>query len=229
MKLEATIFDMDGLLIDSEPLWQRAEKRVFGGLGLHLTTADCLQTIGLRIDEVARHWYERHPWEGPSCAEVASGILDTVVSLVREEGEAKPGAASAIEAARRAGSRLALASSSGSRLIEAVLDRLDLTTAFEVCRSAEHETHGKPHPAVFLTTADILGVDPRKCVVFEDSLRGVIAAKAAQMYCIAVPETSLDDLAPFAVADLLLDSLEEVTEETFSKLCRQSSPPGRPA
>ena len=215
MTLEAAIFDMDGLLIDSEPLWQQAEKRVFG-------------TIGLRVDEVALYWFDRHPWEGPSPREVAGQILNAVVALVREEGEAKPGATSSIEAARRAGLKLALATSSGSRLIEAVLDRLELRDAFEVHRSAEDEPYGKPHPAVFLSAADALGADPRRCVAFEDSLRGVIAAKAAQMLCVAVPETSLEDRTPFAIADLVLESLEEVEEETFSNLCRRASPRGRP-
>jgi sugar-phosphatase len=214
--LKAAIFDMDGLLIDSEPLWQRSEQQVFGGLGLDLTVADCALTTGLRLDEVVRYWFERHPWEGATLDQVAEAILAGVVELVRAEGQAKPGAHSAVQAAREAGLRVALASSSAPKLIEAALERLGLSDAFEVCRSGQAEPWGKPHPAVYLSTAAALGLEPTDCLALEDSLPGVIAAKAARMRCIAVPEVSDAERAPFAVADLILDSLEQVSAATFS-------------
>ncbi len=208
--MRAAIFDLDGLLIDSEPIWRRTEVEVFASVGLSLTEAMCEATTGLRIDEVARHWFARAPWEGASCEEVAARIVDRMVERVRAEGEPLPGAREAIDVCARAGLRLAVASSSPERLIRAALERLGVADRFEVIASAEHEPLGKPHPGVFLACAARLGVAPTECVIFEDSLNGVLAAKAARALCIAVP-SAIDRADPrFTIADRVLGSLEEL-------------------
>ena len=120
------------------------------------------------------------------------------------------GAIHALDTARDAGLRVALASSSPPKLIEAVLRSLAITDRFELTCSAAHEEHGKPHPAVFLTTARQLGVAPEHCVVLEDSLPGVDAGLAANMRVIAVPTAEDSTRAGFARADLVLGSLEEL-------------------
>lgn len=216
--LGAAIFDMDGLLIDSEPLWQRAERQLFATAGLELTSEMCQRTKGLRIDEVVEYWYSQKPWNRPSPGELSRLILDRVVQLVRTEGQPQPGARDAIDAARDVGLALALATSSPPALIEAVLDRLDLTGAFEVIHSAVDEPYGKPHPAVFLTAADRLSVAPTQCLALEDSLNGVIAAKSARMTCIAVPEASDAELPGFAIADVVVSSLIEVDRAMLEAL-----------
>jgi HAD superfamily hydrolase (TIGR01509 family) len=223
--LRAAIFDLDGLLIDSEPLWRRAEREGFARVGLRLTDEDCRQTTGLRIDLVVDHWHTRFPWEGPPPPVVAGWILDRVIDLVRGEGQAKPGAHEAVASARRAGLRLAVASSSPMPLVTISVQRLGLAGSLDVLESAG-SGYPKPHPAVFLSAAGRLGVDPTECVVLEDSLHGVIAAKAARMACIAVPEAEVVERAPFAVADLLLGSLLEVDEGTFARLSREGGAAG---
>jgi sugar-phosphatase len=217
-KLTTAIFDMDGLLIDSEPSWRRAEVEVFATVGLELTEQDCEATTGLRIDEVAEHWFSRAPWEGPTPHEVAERIVDRMEEIVGAEGEPMPGAHDAVERCRDAGLRLALASSSAERLIEATLSRLGLRDAFELLCSAQHERYGKPHPAVFLTCADHLGVPPARCLVIEDSLNGVLAAKAARMTCVAVPEATQRGDERFCIADRVLDSLEGLDPDTLAAL-----------
>jgi sugar-phosphatase len=117
----------------------------------------------------------------------------------------------------RAGLQLAVASSSPPRLIEASLARLGLRDHFTEIVSAESEPYGKPHPAVFLTTAARLGVAPTECLVFEDSLNGLVAAKAARMICVAVPER-VDPR--FAFADLVLPSLEAFDDDALATLLR---------
>jgi sugar-phosphatase len=217
--LLAAIFDMDGLLIDSEPLWRRAEMAVFAGLGVELTEAMCERTTGLRIDEVVRHWHGlTGPWPGAAPTEVVARIAERVVGLIRDEGTPKVGAREAVAAAREAGLRLGLASSSARSIIDAATARLGLETAFEAVCSASDEPWGKPHPAVYLATAARLGVAPTACLAIEDSLPGVIAAKAARMTCVAVPDVGADRLAPFAVADLVLGSLLEVTPALLRQL-----------
>jgi sugar-phosphatase len=202
--ITAVIFDMDGVLVDSEPLWQEAEIEVFAGVGVELTAERCQETMGLRIDEAVDHWWVRHPWPGPSPIEVAEAIVARVTELIAERAEPLPGVHEAIAAARRVGP-IALASSSPRRLIDAVLARFDLD--FDVVHSAEDEAFGKPHPAIYLTTADRLGVAPTRCLAVEDSVNGVVAAKAARMACVAIPEPSLRGDRRFGVADAVLDSL----------------------
>ncbi len=107
---------------------------------------------------------------------------------------------------------MALASASYFKLINATLNKLELRDQFNVIHSAEIEPYGKPHPGIFLTTAKNLGVDPEFCLVFEDSLNGVIAAKAARMKCVCVPDPAFRNDTRFSIADIILNSLEEWNE-----------------
>ncbi len=207
----AVIFDLDGLLIDSEPIWREVETRVFGELGVALTDDLCRTTMGLGVGEVVAHWFERRPWSGPGLHDVAETIVDEVVATIRERGVMMPGVEHALGLVGSLRLRRAIASSSREVLIEAALERLGLTDAFEVVVSAEHERFGKPHPGVYLTTAVRLGIGPEECVALEDSPNGVLAAKAAGMRCIAVPENGSDAEA-VADADVVLGSLSELVE-----------------
>lgn len=212
------IFDVDGLLIDTEPVWRRAETEVFGELGIELTEADGAETMGVRIDEVVAHWRARRPWPGaggpPDDHEIAGRIVDLVIAHVRERGEPQPGVAAAFAAARAVGA-VALASSSPPALIDAICDRLGLSVAVRC--SAVDEPWGKPAPDVYLTAARRLGVAPARCVALEDSPNGVRSALAAGMPCLAVPD-------PFVAADpafaraRLLTSLEEVTPDLLRSM-----------
>ena len=218
---DACIFDMDGVLLDSEPFWRQAEREIFGSLGLHLTEGDCIQTMGVRIDEIAAMRYRQHPWKGPSIEQTALNIQDRVAELVREKGTVLPGVREALAFFREQKLPLALASSSAVRLINAVLEALDLKENFPVICSAEHEPYGKPHPAVFINTAAVLKAEPVRCLVIEDSLSGVIAAKAAKMTCIAVPEKAMRSNPKFVLADAQLESLEELPE-AWEKLIKKA-------
>lgn len=208
----AVIFDMDGVLIDSEPLWHKAELGVLRPLGVPLDETMCLETTGLRPDEVVQFWYDKHPWQNYDQASVAHQLISTVEALIRNQGTAKRGVPAALAFLQRRGYRLALASSSPYRLIATVCEKLDLGSTFSIVHSAEDETLGKPHPAVYLTTAAKLGVPPTACVAIEDSANGIIAALAARMKCIAIPEARQANDCRFAIADLVLDSLEELEQ-----------------
>jgi HAD superfamily hydrolase (TIGR01509 family) len=207
--MKAVIFDMDGVIIDSEPLWRTAERHVFAGIGLELSDADCEHTMGMRTDEVIAHWFDRCPWQGPSPAEVEALLIRRMQSLIAERGTAMPGLEQALAAVRDAGLALALASSSSPALIDEVLRKLGLTTTFDVVRSAIHEEFGKPHPAVFLSTARELGLPPAECAVIEDSIAGVQSAHAAGMRVLAVPPPHLFRDPAYEIADVKLHTLEE--------------------
>jgi len=213
MTPKAVIFDMDGLLIDSEPFWKVAEKETFRLVGLELTTQMCERTMGLRIDEVVNYWYSRHPWQDYTLAEIGEKIVMRVKNLIEEQGAALPGVEHAIHLAKEAGMKTAIASASSMILIDTVLDKLAIRDYFDAVHSAQFEEYGKPHPAVFITTAQKLGVPAVSCTVLEDSFYGVIAAKAARMKAIAVPDATHYPQNRFYAADIKLRSLNELTVE----------------
>lgn len=210
--LEATLFDMDGLLIDSEVLWHKAELEIFGALDVPITDAQDRSTKGMFVADVVDYWFERFPWTGPSCEEVVAMLLSRVGDLVESEGRLLPGALRALDLASARGP-IALASSTPLVLILRCLDHFGLRERFQSVHSAEFEQFGKPHPGVFLTAAQSLGVAPQSCLVFEDSALGVLAAKAASMSVVAVPTPGDRNQAAFALADLVLESLEELSEQ----------------
>lgn len=203
----AVIFDMDGLLLDSEDFWQQAEFQMFSSLGVPLKLEDTAQTLGWRCDYVVHHWYRQFAWQGPSPAEVADAIIDHVIQLIIQHGKLMPGAREALELSRDLGLPTALATSSNHRMMIATLKHFDLFQLFQATCSAEFLPLAKPHPQVYLNAAAALGVEPQHCVALEDSITGVIAAKAARMRCIAVPEQTHFHDPRYGVADLKLASL----------------------
>ena len=204
------IFDLDGLLIDSEPLWRLAEIEVFGALGVPLTEAMCEQTMGLRVDEVVAYWYHRHPWPDADLGQTAARVMDRVRELIEQRGEALPGVEQTLDALRSSGWRLGLASSSSPELIDAAIRRLGLVGTFEVLCSAVDEERGKPDPAVYLTAARRMSVDPDSCVAFEDSIAGVEAALAAGMRVVSVPPPGRLEDSAYSRAHWKLKTLEEI-------------------
>jgi sugar-phosphatase len=178
-----------------------------------------MQTMGLRIDEVVDYWRRRQGWEGVTSAEMEEAIIGGVAERILSKGEAKEGVARALDFFRSRGVKVALASSSSYRLIRAVTERFGLSDEFDCVYSAEEEEYGKPHPGVYLTTARRLNVSPAACLAVEDSFNGVLAAKAARMKCIAVPEEGARRDPRFAIADVVLGSLDEINEEVWRRLC----------
>lgn len=205
--MKAVIFDMDGVLIDSEPLWKIAEIEGFGRVGIDLTHTDCEETVGLRMDEVVKLWYNKVGWDGPSLQEVEDDIIDVLIREIKSQGKALEGVYESLESIRKANLKIGLATSSANRILEVVLEKLDIRSYFDAVHSAEHESHGKPHPAVFLSAAEKLNVHPNDCLVIEDSLNGVIAAKAARMKVVAIPEKTHHFDEKLKLADKILPSL----------------------
>lgn len=223
--IQAIIFDMDGLLIDSEPFWRRAQMQVFATVGLNLTYEECGDTIGKRIDEVVSIRHKQFPWtahggETKSLVVVEQEIVQTVIHLVSEQGVAKPGALELLEFFTTQSLPLGLASSSYVPLIDAVVRRLDIRRHFTVIHSAQNEKNGKPAPDVYLTTARTLGVRPEHCLAFEDSPSGVKSAKAAGMYCVAVPELE-HEAEVRALADFTIISLLEFGPKEWGRIRNQ--------
>lgn len=204
---QLVIFDMDGLLIDSEPYWKIAEKEVFGKLGLNLTDDLLRQVMGFRLSEVVKHWYHYQPWPNPDFEQTERDVLNCVKQLIQQHANAMPGVYEVLTHCKNKNYKIALASSSAMELIDVVIDKLNIRHYFDVVWSAQYEEYGKPHPAIFLSVAKQLNIEPKHCVVFEDAINGVIAAKASRMYCIAIPEEISYNDPRFAIADVKTQSL----------------------
>jgi mannitol-1-/sugar-/sorbitol-6-/2-deoxyglucose-6-phosphatase len=181
---------------------------VFAEMGLPLTVEMQRATTGMRMQETILVWRGFFPGRELDPAHLGSRLIEIVAGELRATGVAKPGALRALDLCLGAGCRVGLASSSPPAVIKAGLESLGVWDLFHAVVSAEGETHGKPHPAVFLTAAAKLGIDPRACIAFEDSVAGVRAAKAAGMFCVAVPEEHNRGRSEYAIADRVLDSLE---------------------
>ncbi len=187
-EIDAVIYDMDGVLIDSEPFWKATEINVFKQVGIDFVKVGGEKTVGLRIDEVIDYWYARYPWTNMSTKEVLRAIMNEMIHKVRTSGVSLSGVEASIAFFKEKGMKIGLASSSYHELIDAVLERLEIRDHFQVINSAEDLEHGKPHPDIYIKTAKELDVDPTRCLVIEDSLNGVISAKAAKMQVVAIPD-----------------------------------------
>jgi beta-phosphoglucomutase-like phosphatase (HAD superfamily) len=213
--IKAVIYDMDGVIIDSEPLWREALIHCFNKVGFDFSQDKCRVTQGMRLIEVVQYWYAQQPWEGKTIEAVEQDILTKVTALIAEKGIAMEGVAESIQFFKAKGYKIALASSSASSLINVVLDKLNIRNEFEVVNSAEFLALGKPHPEVFIKTAKELNVAAINCLVIEDSFHGVLAGKAAVMQVIAIPEEKYYNDPRFSIANYNLKSLTELKTINF--------------
>ena len=208
-KIKAVIFDMDGVIIDSEPLWKIAIINVMKQEGFDFTIAMCNRTKGMRMDEVSVFWKEELN-ANFSPKKITKDVIHELINLVKKQGKAIAGLLDLLHYFKDQNLKIALASSSSMQIINTVLEKLEIREYFEVIHSAETEEYGKPHPQVFITTANMLNISPENCLVIEDSLHGVIAGKAAKMKVIAMPEIGEPKLNKFTIADEIVNSLVDI-------------------
>ena len=216
--MKAIIFDMDGVLIDSEPLWKIAEVEAFAKVGLDLTHTDCEETVGLRIDQVVKMWHQKVGWTNKTCQEVERDIVDILIREIQSKGKELEGVSDSLDKIKSEGYKIGLATSSYERIIHVVLEKLEIAAYFDVLHSAEHEEYGKPHPAVFINTAKKLKVNPEDCLVIEDSLNGVLAAKSARMKVLAIPEKTHQYDKRLNISDKIIPSLNHFSLDELLKL-----------
>jgi HAD superfamily hydrolase (TIGR01509 family) len=213
---DAVIFDMDGVLIDSEPLWKIAMEEVFSAHGSKLTKQDFQKTVGLRIDEVVVYWHRHEGWKNVSPKQVEQEIVLQMVELIRTNATPLIGVIDTLKFLKSKGKRIGLATSSYEILVRTVLKELQIESYFDFTHSAEFEAYGKPHPAVYLTVAERLGIDPIHCLVVEDSLNGIISAKAARMKVVCIPEKTHHPEPKLIIADYQYDSMREMLKELLN-------------
>jgi sugar-phosphatase len=186
-RFDAALFDMDGLLIDSEPYWKRAEREAFAEVGIEITEAMAMISASMSPAEVAAHWFRHKPWEGRAQADLVEAVVSRVAAHVSSHGTARAGVREALSHCATMGWKAALVSNSPLALCRHTTRTLGIADAFCAMFSAEQVERGKPEPDVYLHAARNLGVEPARCLVFEDSVGGVQAAVRAGMTVVAVP------------------------------------------
>lgn len=199
----ALLFDMDGLMVDSEPLWFAAERDLAQSLGSDWSHAEAQASTGTGLRAVVRTITAKAGADLTSDEGVAR-LTERFVARI-DRLEMKPGCRELIDAARAARVPIAVASSNERSLVETILGRFDLVACFDAIVSGSDVKNPKPAPDIFVEAARRLGVVPERCVVLEDALAGATAGRAAGMFVIAVPEGSHEPFAPVAthvVADL---------------------------
>lgn len=208
--IKAVIFDMDGVIIDSEPLWRRAMVKGFNHFGMPVSEEDCRKTMGRRINEVVDLWVKHHSVTKFTALEIENTIMNNLFELIENEGKPIEGILEIFKFCRDKKLKIGLATSSSEKLMNVVLNKLQIAHIFDSAVSAQHLKYGKPNPEVFLLCANNIGIDPFNCLVIEDSVTGAIAAKAAQMTLVVVPDEGTKHQEKFAIADHNLSNMHEV-------------------
>ncbi len=209
---------MDGLLIDSEPLWYQAAKEVFDHYGVQFTLQQYSAVIGLRTKEFVELWFRNFNLPQHRLAEAEEAIVAKVVELIKEKGKPMPGVAHIINFFIDRNFKIGLATSSGMRVVDTVIDLLGVRSYLQAIASAENLALGKPHPQVYLNCAAELQAAPQECLCFEDSFNGMIAAKAARIKCVIVPSALDYQHQRWAAADLKISSLNNFNELLLQSL-----------
>jgi HAD superfamily hydrolase (TIGR01509 family) len=210
MSIDAVIFDLDGVLVDSEPVWSEVRRGFVDAHGGRWAEDAQERMMGMATAEWAAFLHDELQVPLP-VDDLAAGVVDAMVEHYGRHPPLLPGA---VEAVRRLAPRwpLGLASSSPARLIDVVLEAAGLVSLFAAVLSTEEIGRGKPAPDVYLAVAQGLGVPPGSCAAVEDSTNGLRAARAAGMRVIAVPTRSYPpDPDELARADAVLDSLDDLT------------------
>ena len=218
MRLNTVIFDMDGLLIDSEPCWQEAGMETLLQFNVTLSPVQYHHTTGLRTREWLDFWFGHFGIGKERIPAAEAALHQHVIEKIKTQANPMPGVREIIAFFKARNFRIGLATSSPLSLVNVVVEKLGITDEFEAVASAEHLPYGKPHPQVYMDCAGALAVSPLQCLAFEDSFNGVIAAKAARMTCVAIPVQDQAHLPKWGAADLKLSSLLDFTEAHLNAL-----------
>ena len=212
-KFDAVVFDMDGLLVDSEVVWHLAETAMIESRGEVYTDEVRANIIGKRMDALLAYLREVYDFED-TITTLNDELIERMLALIPQKVDPQPGAQALVEYVIAQDIPYAIASSSPMAIIDSVVKSQGWERHFELLCSANDDEHGKPAPDVYLRAARLLGVEPCRCLALEDSPTGAQAAVAAGMTCYAVPDTSHSKPETLeAITPHVFESLHQVLEK----------------
>ena len=207
--IKAVIFDLDGVIIDSEPLWGESVCEIVEELNLELSDEMRLSTLGFRIDKSVDFWNEKLNWKLENPSDVTNRIIEKVSQKVAELPAMMDGVEDLFIKIKKENLPCAIASSSPMRFIKATVDKFNLERFISFYHSGELEKNGKPAPDVYLTAISKLNQDSGNCLAIEDTKNGILSAKAAGMKTLLVPTSQVKDFDT-SIADTFVNSLLDV-------------------
>ena len=213
--IKAYIYDMDGVMIDSEPLWEKTETILLGRRNIDYDPDYRDKILGLKQEDSGKLLIDTFNLN-ESVEEIVMERLDILISIYEKELEMMPGLVPLLDKLRELEIPAGVASSSPLRVINFVLKMFSLEDYFSSVVSGDCTKKGKPHPEIYLQSADKLGVKPHECIAIEDSINGVKSATSAGMYCIAMPDKRLSQ-DKFQGAHIITDSLVHIDIHNIEK------------
>lgn len=224
--LKAVIFDMDGVIIDSEPIHKEVEKKIFKKFGANISEEEHNSYIGMTSMGMWNEIKVRHNFKQSfSVEELIEMEVKNYIELIQSNRNIKPinGVVELIDELHKNNIKLAIASSAVRKSIETVVDMFELEKYFEIRISGEDIKNGKPAPDIFLVAARHLGVKPKDCIVVEDSKNGVQAAKEAGMKCIGFRNLNSGN-QDLSFADIIISNYLEMNYKKLHNLykCNKS-------
>ncbi|MDP0308190.1 HAD-IA family hydrolase [Glaesserella parasuis] len=188
--IEAVIFDMDGTLIDSQPIWYQASTEFFQQNQFPVTLAEMMTLTGSPIGTLVDYVLQKYGEKEKSRTQLIEELMAYVVGKVLEAKPLMPNVKDVLSTLKQWGIKIAVASASPRNMLQGIVDSCGIAEYFDYLAFAEELEYNKPHPAVYLHAAKQLGVPTSACFAVEDSVLGMISGKAASMKTVVIPEKS---------------------------------------
>ncbi|MDD7543983.1 hexitol phosphatase HxpB [Actinobacillus porcinus] len=208
--IKAVIFDMDGTLIDSQPIWYQVSTDFFQQNGFLVTMDDMIKLTGSPVAKLVDYVLQTHGQKDKERAQLITGLMDYAVSEILAAKPLMPNVKEVLAQLKQQGIKMAVASASPRNMLQGIVDSCGIAEYFDYLASAEELDYNKPHPAVYLHAAQQLGVNPTECLAVEDSVLGMISGKAATMKTVVIPAQAEWDDPRWTLADFKLTNIAEL-------------------
>ena len=208
--IKAVIFDMDGTLIDSQPIWYQVSTDFFQKNGFPVTMDDMIKLTGSPVAKLVDYVLQAYGQKDKERAQLITGLMDYAVSEILAAKPLLPNVKDVLAQLKQQGIKIAVASASPRNMLQGIVDSCGIAEYFDYLVSAEELDYNKPHPAVYLHAAQQLGVSVAECFAVEDSVLGMISGKAASMKTVVIPAQAEWDDSRWALADFKLANIAEL-------------------
>ena len=216
--IQGIIFDLDGTLIDSEPLWEEAQLSVFSEMGVTFEHDDYIAAKGLPTHDAVKLWYDKIENPGKEPALIVQEINQRVINIIKDKGKLKAGVPDLLEYWKSKRLPMGIASASSMAHIKTVVDKYNLNDYFGLIYSGDFERFGKPHPGIYISACKKLKIDPLKSVAIEDSFNGILAAKSARLKVVALLDEGQYGDTTYDFVDIKVETLEGFGDREFEQL-----------